>query len=98
MHDIKCPDCGSTEKREIRKERHIGLYCKDCDRWLMWKPGDVTLVKFWFGKYRGRKVGDVDKKELRDYANWLIKNKKHERCKFYKLGCRIDHHLKELGF
>lgn len=37
-----CKICGCTEFYLERNERHLGVYCVQCDKWLKWSSQNKT--------------------------------------------------------
>jgi uncharacterized protein (DUF3820 family) len=78
-----CPNCGKNTLRLVRTEGgpHYGrMDCLSCGRigpWLKspWPMERARSFVMPFGKFRGRKVGDLaDEKQGRSYLEWAAEN------------------------
>lgn len=68
-----CRKCFSPEHYAKEKGNHIGLYCLHCDAWITWISKDTGDYEMWFGKYKGKKLREIETKELAEYYNYMKK-------------------------
>lgn len=40
----KCSKCGTKTRIYAKVEPHIGLYCKNCLKWIAWVPKDFIRI------------------------------------------------------
>lgn len=76
MNDVDvCPRCKGTVFYEKERSPHIGVYCKECDKWICWKKQPMTYDKavrmvMPFGKHKGDMMGDIPD----DYLEYIVDN------------------------
>lgn len=63
---MKCKYCESENLIEIPKPPHIGLYCKDCKKWLKWLKQEENI-----------ETGEVATDSQQKYALSLMTKWKH---------------------
>ena len=73
METIKCPNCGALDKfyTELKANNNVAR-CTECDTFIKNIPYQ-TDQKFYFGKYNGKKVNEI---EDLPYLEWVLKNVK----------------------
>lgn len=73
MEDLKCPKCGTINDyyTELKANNNVAR-CGKCDTFIKNIPYQ-TEQTFFFGKYKGTKVKDV---EDMGYLKWVLANTK----------------------
>jgi len=73
MEQIKCPKCGAIDQfyTELKANNNVAR-CSLCDTFIKNIPYQ-TEQAFYFGKYNGKKVSEVD--DL-GYLKWAVENTK----------------------
>ena len=72
MEHIKCPKCGAVDKyyTELKANNNVAR-CSKCDTFI--KNISYNEPSFYFGKYKGKKVSEVEDMQ---YLKWFIGNTK----------------------
>lgn len=68
MEQIKCLKCGAIDKyyTELKANNNVAR-CSECDAFIKNIPYNEPT--FYFGKYKGKKVSEV---EDMDYLKWVL--------------------------
>lgn len=66
----RCPHCDSPDLFTRPKSPHLGLYCRDCGKWIKWVSQNNPIAIMPFGKYKGTKIEELPQ----DYLNWILEN------------------------
>lgn len=69
MESLKCPKCSSTEYYTEVKANNNVARCMKCDTFIKNVPYDEP--KFYVGKYKGQKIGNIDDMS---YLKWAEQN------------------------
>jgi DNA-directed RNA polymerase subunit RPC12/RpoP len=75
MTEIKCPNCGAINDyyTELKANNNVAR-CTQCDTFIKNIPYQTEKV-FYFGKYKGQKVNDI---EDINYLQWVLDNTKQK--------------------
>lgn len=65
-----CPRCSGDNLFTQQRDRHVGLYCAPCGRWIKWLPQNRPIEVMPFGKHKNTPIGDLPD----DYLNWVLQN------------------------
>lgn len=69
MEQIICKKCGTVDKyyTELKSNNNVAR-CSECDSFIKNIP--YELPTFYFGKYKGRKVSEIEDMQ---YLKWALK-------------------------
>jgi len=69
MEDVTCRRCGSINNYSTSTSgKHLRADCKKCGEYIKFLPHEAP--KFYFGKYKGSTIREVDDLE---YLKWAVK-------------------------
>ncbi len=74
MSNSKCFRCGSTVSYLKERGPHMGKYCKNCDRWIMWikhKENNYTNINYVIKS--GYHKGESIKQAVNNDPDWAMK-------------------------
>lgn len=72
LEPIVCRKCGTEDNYRVEIKAHNQVaYCKGCGLFIKNIP--YTEPTFYFGRYKGSKVSDLDSKEDLQWLEWCLK-------------------------
>lgn len=72
MSEVICLRCGTTNEFHIEKSGpHIKAVCNNCSLYIKFLPQEKEPPKFYFGKYVGKYIHDIEDLQ---YLAWASTN------------------------
>ena len=72
MPEVICQRCGTIDEYyTIQSGPHLKAICKHCDNYIKFLPQEKEPPKFYFGKYVGKYVHEIDDIS---YLQWASTN------------------------